>query len=252
MSDENTTPARPRFRVTIDFGGVLTRPRWDAVGDEMPGALDFLRWLDANDFGRVLWTFREGVALDAALDWLAERGYPRDWWDAVNENTADVRAKYRADPRKLWTDVFLDDRAAGFPLRIDRNGEVIPYWARIKKEILARRALGGKVFDDPVAAAPLARLRPGLSPGQLAARRDAARIEATVPASSVGANEPATLEEAIAEAALGPKSVTVDGQTVEAHDPKQLIEADRYLAAKKAAKTGGGLRVTTLAHSGAN
>lgn len=251
MSDHDA-PTRPRFRVTIDFGGVLTRPRWDAVGDEMPGALDFLRWLDANDLGRVLWTFREGVALDAALDWLAERGFPRVWWDAVNENTDDVRAKYRADPRKLWTDVFLDDRAAGFPLRIDRNGEVVPHWARIKKEILARRALGGKVFDDPVAAAPLARIRPGLSPGQLAARRDAAPTGTIAPASPVGVEASATLEDAIAEAALGPKSVTVDGQTVEAHDPKQLIEADRYLASKKAAKTGGGLRVTTLAHSGAN
>jgi len=33
----------------------------------------------------------------------------------------------------------------------------------------------------------------------------------------------------------GPKAVTVDGQNVTAHDLRQLIDADRYLDAKKAA-----------------
>jgi len=33
----------------------------------------------------------------------------------------------------------------------------------------------------------------------------------------------------------GPKSVAVDGQNVTAHDLRQLLDADRYLAAKKAA-----------------
>jgi hypothetical protein len=50
---------------------------------------------------------------------------------------------------------------------------------------------------------------------------------------------PATLADAIAETAAAPKSVTVDGQTVQAQDLRQLIEADRYLASKKAARRPG-------------
>lgn len=39
---------------------------------------------------------------------------------------------------------------------------------------------------------------------------------------------PTTPEEAIEQAALGPKSVTVDGTTVTARDIKDLKEADQY------------------------
>ena len=64
---------------------------------------------------------------------------------------------------------------------------------------------------------------------------------------------PATIADAIAETAKGPKSVTVDGQTMQAHDPKQLIDADRYLAEKKAARNPfGAIRIIPMSHSGAN
>ncbi len=58
------------------------------------------------------------------------------------------------------------------------------------------------------------------------------------------------LDAAIVEAATGPKSVTVDGQTVQAHDLRQLIEADRYLAGKKT--RGPGVRFTKLVPPGAD
>lgn len=62
---------------------------------------------------------------------------------------------------------------------------------------------------------------------------------------------PDNLDAAIVEAATGPKSVTVDGQTVQSHDLKQLIDADRYLASKKAAR-GPGFRITKLVPPGAD
>ena len=64
---------------------------------------------------------------------------------------------------------------------------------------------------------------------------------------------PASIADAIAETAKGPKSVTVDGQTVQAHDLKQMIDADRYLSEKKAARNPlASLRLTSMSHSGAN
>lgn len=63
---------------------------------------------------------------------------------------------------------------------------------------------------------------------------------------------PGDLAAALVEAATGPKSVTVDGQTVQAHDLdlRQLIEADRYLAGKKT--RGPGVRFTKLVPPGAD
>ena len=61
---------------------------------------------------------------------------------------------------------------------------------------------------------------------------------------------PASIADALAEAAIGPKQVAVDGQTVQAHDLRQLIEADRYLASKKAARRPA-LQFVKLAPPGA-
>ena len=61
---------------------------------------------------------------------------------------------------------------------------------------------------------------------------------------------PASLEDIIREAIAGPKSATVDGQNVAAHDLRQLIDADRYLAAKKAAGKPA-IRFTKLVSPGA-
>lgn len=64
------------FTVAVDFDGVLCRPRWPSVGEEMPGAFDFLHWLATQDCKRVLWSCRESSALAIALSWLAVRGFP--------------------------------------------------------------------------------------------------------------------------------------------------------------------------------
>ena len=125
------------FTIAVDFDGVLCRPRWPSVGDEMPGALGFLRWLAEQGCGRILWTCREGKALDAALDWLAERGFPRSWWDAVNGNTSESVAVFGNDSRKAGAHVFLDDRAIGFPG--NPGDHEVPHWSEIKEELLARR-----------------------------------------------------------------------------------------------------------------
>jgi len=81
-------------------------------------------------------------------------------------------------------------------------------------------------------------------------RRPPAPVAAA--AEHAGATLPESLDTALADAALGPRSATVDGQTVQAHSLSDLIAADRYLASKKAA-TGGAYRAlksTQMIHSG--
>jgi hypothetical protein len=51
----------------------------------------------------------------------------------------------------------------------------------------------------------------------------------------------------LAEAAIGPKRVRTDAGEVEAHDLDQIIEADKYLAAKAAtASKSRGLRFNKI------
>lgn len=60
------------------------------------------------------------------------------------------------------------------------------------------------------------------------------------------------LEDKIIENAMSPKSAEVDGQKVEQHSLTEQIEADRYLANKRAAKSRSfGLRIGKMVHGGA-
>ena len=62
---------------------------------------------------------------------------------------------------------------------------------------------------------------------------------------------PKSLQDLILESAAEPKSATVDGQNVQSRDLRELIEAERFLASKKAARRpGGGIRITQMTHSG--
>ncbi len=64
--------------------------------------------------------------------------------------------------------------------------------------------------------------------------------------------ETSSLETSIIKNATGPKSAQVDGQRVEQHALTDIIQADKYLASKKAAKSRtGGLKFTKFSHSGA-
>lgn len=60
-----------------------------------------------------------------------------------------------------------------------------------------------------------------------------------------------TVEEALRENAQGPKRAQGDSGSVEQHDLKDQIEADRYLASNEAAKKGLGVRMTKVVPPGA-
>lgn len=59
------------------------------------------------------------------------------------------------------------------------------------------------------------------------------------------------LEQNIRENAAGPKRAQGDSGSVEQHDLKDQIEADRYLSSKEAAKKGLGVRMTKVVPPGA-
>jgi len=125
-----------RMTVAVDFDGLLCRSDWPRIGEEMPGSLDFLHWLFRQNVEIVLWTARSGHLLDAALSWLAARGFPRAWWSAVNETPETVKAYYGTVGNKVGADVFVDDRNTCFPVSADDPG--VPDWARIKEDIIRR------------------------------------------------------------------------------------------------------------------
>lgn len=64
--------------------------------------------------------------------------------------------------------------------------------------------------------------------------------------------QPTTPEEAIEQAALGPQSVTVDGNTVQQRSIDDLIKADKHLAAKVQMRSAGRLIFNKISPPGAS
>ncbi|PHR99589.1 MAG: hypothetical protein COA78_24790 [Blastopirellula sp.] len=58
------------------------------------------------------------------------------------------------------------------------------------------------------------------------------------------------LDDAITEAASGPREMTVDGITTKEHSLPDLIAYDRHQASKTAAKKGGGFSVRKIRPGG--
>lgn len=104
-----TDPYRRDYRIiAVDFDGCLCANAWPEIGEANLGAIGPL--LHRQDKGDkiILWTCREGKALQEALDWCARFGLK---FDAVNANLPEMNAMYSNDSRKIGADEYWDDKA---------------------------------------------------------------------------------------------------------------------------------------------
>jgi hypothetical protein len=94
--------------IAVDFDGCLCKSAWPEIGELNIDAITALH--DRKDEGDkiILWTCREGDALQAALDWCARFGLK---FDAVNANLPEMNEMYGNDSRKIGADEYWDDKA---------------------------------------------------------------------------------------------------------------------------------------------
>jgi hypothetical protein len=98
------------YTVAVDFDGTLCRSAYPEIGTPRRVILDMVRLLMKHGIKLILWTCREGEPLAAAISWCAEQGIT---FDAVNENTEALKARWNSNPRKVGADEFWDDKAVG-------------------------------------------------------------------------------------------------------------------------------------------
>lgn len=97
--------------IAVDFDGTLCQDKFPDIGEEIPFGISAVKAAQANGNKVILWTCRNGAALEAALAWCEERGLH---FDAVNENLPEVQARWGGDTRKVWCDYYIDDKNLTF------------------------------------------------------------------------------------------------------------------------------------------
>lgn len=94
--------------IGVDFDGTLSFGQWPSCGPPNEGLIDFLRRRKETGDKLILWTCREGIDLQVAVDWCHNLGVV---FDAINDNLPEIIEKYGCNSRKISCDFYIDDKA---------------------------------------------------------------------------------------------------------------------------------------------
>ena len=94
--------------IAVDFDGCLCSNNWPEIGQPNRQLIRALKTARSRGNKVILWTCREGKALDDAVAWCARHGLR---FDAVNDNLAEMNAVFNNNSRKIGADVYIDDKA---------------------------------------------------------------------------------------------------------------------------------------------
>jgi hypothetical protein len=110
--------------IAIDFDGTLhTGSKWPDVGAPAPYAKEIMQQLKKEGHYLIIWTCREGKSQTDMVNWLLEHNIP---FDRVNEHKPGSEVPYGYTARKVYADLYIDDKQVGG----------LPTWNEIYKYIL--------------------------------------------------------------------------------------------------------------------
>lgn len=100
---------RLRDAIAVDFDGTLCElAPYPGIGAPKIAVIEAAKARQKKGAGLILWTCREGSALDAAIAWCEAYGLH---FDAVNNNLPEWKAYYGNDTRKVGATEYWDDRS---------------------------------------------------------------------------------------------------------------------------------------------
>lgn len=101
--------ASDKLTIAVDFDGTIVTHQYPAIGKEIPFAIDTLKALQKEGHRIILWTFRVGEELDAAVGFCRSRGLE---FYAINKNYPEEKFHENIG-RKILADIYIDDRNFG-------------------------------------------------------------------------------------------------------------------------------------------
>ena len=94
----------------IDFDGTIVEHAYPDICKPIYNMLEIIRKLKEDGHSLILWTCRYGEKLEEAKTWLKEQKV-YDCFDAFNENLPAQKEYFGNDTRKVFANVYVDDRA---------------------------------------------------------------------------------------------------------------------------------------------
>lgn len=146
--------ARKSLTIAVDFDGTMVTHMFPKIGQESPGCSDVLKELAGKGVKIILYTMRSNLnclnpitgklvsndtttkkaglktTLEDAVGWCRDREIPLY---GVNYNPS--QRHWTTSP-KVYADLYIDDCAAGVPMRIGADDLPVVDWERIRDIVL--------------------------------------------------------------------------------------------------------------------
>lgn len=92
----------------VDFDGTLCENAWPDIGKPNHSLINALKKAREKGDKVILWTCRTTDRLEEAIAWCKEQGLE---FDTVNENLPEIIGQFGTESRKVFADVYVDDKA---------------------------------------------------------------------------------------------------------------------------------------------
>ena len=119
--------------IAVDFDGCLCTANWPDIGQPNRQLIRTLKTARSRGNKVILWTCREGEALDAAVKWCARQGLQ---FDAVNDNLPEMNQLFHNNSRKIGADIYIDDKA----MRVEYTRTESEFWDGLFESVAGKEA----------------------------------------------------------------------------------------------------------------
>jgi len=97
--------------IAVDFDGTLhTGSEWPKIGTVAPDAIKVMQQMKSDGHYIIIWTCRECEHTVEMVNWLLEKNIP---FDRINDHQAGALEEYGYVARKIYADVYIDDKQIG-------------------------------------------------------------------------------------------------------------------------------------------
>lgn len=107
----------------VDFDGLLVENKFPEIGKIRQDMFDAVKRLQERGWKIILWSCRTDDMLSEAIAFCTNHGLVPD---AVNENIKEVQEYFGGDTRKVFANIYIDDRNAQYDSFFDEFNLIPP------------------------------------------------------------------------------------------------------------------------------
>jgi len=93
--------------IAVDFDGTIVSDAYPKIGKPRMRTINYIKDMKEQGCKLILWTCRHDEQLEEALKFCKEIGLE---FDAVNDNLDEIKELYGNNSRKIYADIYIDDR----------------------------------------------------------------------------------------------------------------------------------------------